>query len=278
MRRFNKNTGVFAVSRKKNVAEVLIYDEIGASFWGDGLSAKAFVTVVNDLPEEIDTILVRVNSPGGDVFDGVAIYNALKQFRGAVEVQIDGLCASIASVIAMAGTKVTMAETATLMIHNAWTLAAGDSSDLRKTADLLDKVRDNSMLPAYARSGKTPEEIVAIMADETWYSAAEAVEAGWVDSILELPVQEKAAAHARYDLSAFKHPPAALVKAETDCTCPCAPCVDGNCVDCSDPGCQCEGCTCDAAMGASAAAAKIQQSALIAVAVRDRNLRLAEFD
>ena len=204
-----KERGLLAVAVRSNVAEILIYDIIGEDFLGEGVTAKGIVQELAALPQSVDTILLRINSPGGDVFDGIAIMNALLQQNRTVKVQVDGLCASIASVIAMAGSTITMAATAQLMIHNPWTLSMGDASDLRKTADLLDKVRDASMLPAYARSGKTPAAIKAIMDAETWYSADEAKQAGWADQVLDMPART-AAAHTKYDLSAYKHAPAAI--------------------------------------------------------------------
>ncbi len=204
-RSMRQKPGVLALSVKDMTAELLIYDIVGEDWYGEGLTAKSVVQEIAALPPEVDTITVRINSPGGDVFDGVGILNALLAFRGTVNVQIDSLCASIASVIAMAGKRITMAETAMLMIHNPWTIEVGDANDFLKAAETLNQVRAGTMLPAYARSGLSQEQIIAIMDAETWYTAAQAKEAGWVDAITELPA--KAGAHAKYDLSAFKHAP-----------------------------------------------------------------------
>lgn len=255
--------GVLALAVKASVAELLIYDVIGEDWFGDGVTAKGVVQQLASLPAEVDTVLVRINSPGGDVFDGIAILNALLQFKGTVNVQVDGLCASIASVIAMAGKTISMAETATLMIHNPWTLAVGDANDMRATADLLDKLRGGSMLPAYARSGLSSEQLTAIMDAETWYTAAEAKAAGWIDQVLAMPT--RASAHAKYNLSAFRHPPAALQadSEENDCNCDCGQCEADLCNLCSNADCDddnCDGCP----QQLQAAAAKAAADAEIA--------------
>lgn len=293
-RNMRQKPGILALAVKDTTAELLIYDVIGEDFFGDGVSAKGVVQQLKGMPDTVETVLVRINSPGGDVFDGVAIMNALLGFKGTVNVQIDGLCASAASVIAMAGKTISMAESSMLMVHNPWVMSIGDANDMRATADLLDKIRMGTMLPAYARSGMTAEQITAVMDAETWYTAAEAKEAGWVDAILELPA--KPAAKAKYDLSAFKHPPAAI-KADDACVCPCQPCMDGDCSQCSHEGCECDGCedcpqmaakaTLTAAITAKAEtdaleaaenariSAEMQQKWLIRAQRRAENLRLA---
>ncbi len=127
------------------------------------------------------TIRVRINSPGGDVFDGIAIYNALRACGSRIEVTIDGIAASIASVIAMAGNDIAMARGSLLMIHKPWACAMGEADDLRKTADLLDKI-DGQLVEIYvARSKLTTEEVAAALAAETYYTPAEAVAAGLAD-------------------------------------------------------------------------------------------------
>src|SRR5690554_1095433 len=158
-------------------AEVFIYDEIGAF----GVSAKQFA---KDLKQHATArqIDLRIHSPGGSVFDGNAIYNQLKQHPAKITAHIDGIAASMASVIAMAADHVVMPENALMMIHNPWSVSAGDSDQLRKDADLLDKVK-TTLVGAYGRSAMTDDEIVAIMDAETWLTAAEAVEMGFADEI-----------------------------------------------------------------------------------------------
>jgi ATP-dependent Clp endopeptidase proteolytic subunit ClpP len=157
--------------------ELAIYDEIG--FYG--VTAKDFA---QDLKEHSGKhVHLRINSVGGSVTEGNAIFNALKRHKGGLTVHIDGLAASMASVIALAGDKTLMAENAMMMIHNPWSMAWGDAEQLRKEADTLDKIK-KVMVGAYRRkSGKDSEELAAIMDDETWLTAAEAKEAGFVDEI-----------------------------------------------------------------------------------------------
>ncbi|WP_419900782.1 head maturation protease, ClpP-related [Roseomonas sp. USHLN139] len=157
-------------------AEILLYDEIG--FWG--VTAKDFALALTDAGA--GPLRVRINSPGGDVFDGLAIHNALKA-RGNVEVVVDGLAASAASFIAMAGSKITMASNAFLMIHNAWGVVAGNRHDLAETEKVLAKI-DGQLAGIYAaRSGKPVEEMAAAMDGETWFTSSEAKAAGLVDHV-----------------------------------------------------------------------------------------------
>lgn len=173
------------VSRSE--AEIMIYDEIG--YWG--VTASDFI---RDLTEvKASTINLRINSPGGDVFDGVAIYNAVKRHTAQVNVFVDGLAASAASFIAMAGDRVSMSPHSQLMIHEASGLAIGNAEDMRKLAEMLDKTSD-SIAAIYAeRAGGTTEEWRARMKDETWYTDQEAVDAGLADEIAGV---ENSARHA----------------------------------------------------------------------------------
>lgn len=159
-------------------ADIFIYDEIG--YWG--VTARQFV---NDLKAlgDITHINLHINSPGGDVFDGIAIFNALKHHGAAITVHIDGLAASMASVIAMVGNPVIMPENTMMMIHKPWGFAGGDANDMRDYADLLDKV-ESVLIPAYAqKTGKTTEEIAALLEDETWMDGAECLALGFADQV-----------------------------------------------------------------------------------------------
>lgn len=190
----------YEIKALKNSAEISIYDEIG----GWGVSAKDFVEDLKGVGDVAD-ITLRLNSPGGSVFDGMAIYNQIKQHKAQVTVYIDGLAASMASVIAMAGDLVIMPENAMMMIHNPWTMAVGDAEDLRNNADLLDKIK-STMLSAYAKkSGKSEDEISAIMDAETWLTGAEALEAGFADEAE--PALDIAASIKDFDLSKFQNAP-----------------------------------------------------------------------
>ena len=185
--------------------EILMYEQIGKDFWSDeGIGAKDFAEELKALGD-ISDIVLRINSPGGSVFEGLAIYNQLKSHKARKTVHIDGLCASIASVIAMAGDNIVMPENALMMIHDPHALAMGTSIDMRKMADMLDKTAE-SMLSIYmTKYNKTEADMRKVMTDETWLSAKDCQEAGFCDTIAE-PV--KMAAH--FDLSKFKNAPEAL--------------------------------------------------------------------
>ncbi|WP_433866933.1 head maturation protease, ClpP-related [Ralstonia wenshanensis] len=192
----------------KTVAELRIYDDIG--FWGT--TAKAFVNELDAVAKDADEILVAVNSGGGDVFDGFAIYNALRRYSGKVTARVDGIAASAASLVVMAGDTIVMPENAMMMIHNAWTIAAGDAAQMRKTADLLDKTRDGIVAAYRNKCGLTDDEIVAMMDAETWMTAGEAKERGFADQI-EAPVKLQASVRTEELLARFEHTPEALLKA-----------------------------------------------------------------
>ncbi|WP_035546372.1 head maturation protease, ClpP-related [Burkholderia sp. 9120] len=199
-----------------SVAEIRIYDEIG--FWGT--DAKTFVARLDEVAAGADEVIVAINSPGGDVFDAFAIYNALRRYAGRVTTRVDGVAASAASLVAMAGDRVVMPENAMLMIHNPWTVAAGTSADLRATADSMDRARDGILAAYRNKSGKTDEELTAMLDAETWFTAAEAKEAGFADEI-ETPVKLSASVRAAGLLARFAAAPSsvqALVDAAVDTT------------------------------------------------------------
>jgi len=175
----------FAMSRKTDAegaqsseAEISIYDNIG----GFGISANEFIDGLKGLGDDVETINLRIASGGGSIVEGNTIYNALKRHSARVVTHIDSLAASMASVIAMAGDEVRMAENALLMIHNPWTMSMGGAEQLRKDADLLDKMEEN-IRTSYARSNLSAEELDAAMEEETYYSASEALELGFIDAI-----------------------------------------------------------------------------------------------
>jgi ATP-dependent Clp protease protease subunit len=186
-------------------AEIVIYDEIGAF----GISAKAFLDELKALGP-VPELTVRINSPGGSVFDGIAIYNALKRHDAAITVWIDGIAASIASMIAMAGDEVVMPENAMLMLHDPSALVIGTAADMRATAEALDRMKAGMVVAYRDKSGRDDPEIEALMAAETWLSAQEAVDLGLADRV-EQPV--RMAAH--FDLSRFRNPPPHLTASLT---------------------------------------------------------------
>jgi ATP-dependent Clp protease protease subunit len=191
----------FRMAAKDGVGEIFIYDDIGSGFFSDGVTPKSFADDLKALGA-VRTLNIFINSPGGSVFDGVSIYNQLKRHSARKNVFIDGIAASIASVIAMAGDEISIAANGFMMIHEPWSCACGNASDLRRTADQLDKIND-SIIDTYAARTPTPENVIAdMMAAETWMNAEEAVEHGFADQITE---EVQIAAH--FDLSQFQNVP-----------------------------------------------------------------------
>lgn len=162
----------------ENIADIYIYDEIG--YWG--VSARRFASNLAELGN-ITHINLHIHSPGGDVFDGIAIYNLLDSHPANITVYIDGLAASMASVIAMVGNPIIMPENAFMMIHKPWGISGGDADEMRSYADLLDQI-ENVLIPAYAKkTGKTTEELSAMLSAETWLSGSECLEHGFADQV-----------------------------------------------------------------------------------------------
>lgn len=196
----------YTIRARASGTEVLIYDEIGAY----GVSAKGFLAELGALPDYA-AIDLRLNSPGGSVFDAVAIYNALKRHQGDITVWIDGIAASAASYIAMAGDTLVMPENAFLMIHDPSGLVMATSEDMRATAEALDKVK-GSLIQGYAgKSGKPDDEIAALMAAETWLDAKDALDLGFIDRIAE-PVKLAAS----FDVTRFRNAPPKVVEAASE--------------------------------------------------------------
>jgi len=160
-------------------ADVYIYDVVGDSWAGN--DAVTVVKQINAL--EVDKINLRINSPGGSVFDGVAIYNALINHKAVVTTYIDGLAASIASVIALAGNEIIMAENAMFMIHDPMSGLMGRASEMRREADLLDQIKETLINTYESRTGLDRENIATAMTDETWFTAKEALEAKYITSV-----------------------------------------------------------------------------------------------
>lgn len=156
-------------------------------------------------------ITVNINSVGGDVFTGISIYNMLKRHKAKIIVNVDGLAASIASVIAMAGDVIRMPSNSMMMIHNAMTMVAGNANDLRSTADLLEKVTDTLMSAYLDRSDKLERnELKALLDAETWLSAEEAKELGLIDEVITS--KKIAACASKGELSMFNKVPASVLK------------------------------------------------------------------
>lgn len=164
-------------------AEVLIYGDIGESWYGESVTAKEFVRELAAL--DVEELTIRVNSYGGSVPEGIAIHNAIKRHKAKTTIAIDGIAASIASLIAMAGDTVEMAENALLMVHAPWGFAMGNSKEMREYADQLD-TWSKAMATSYAaKTGMSEDEVMALLTDgvDHFYTAEEAKDAGFVDSV-----------------------------------------------------------------------------------------------
>lgn len=192
------------VKNEGDTAHVYLFDAIGG-WWG--VEAESFIKTLNDISES--NIVLHINSPGGDVFDARAIATAIKQHSSNITAQIDGLCASAATYISAACKSVSMADGGFYMVHEGWTLAIGNKRDLGKTIALLEKV-DNSIVNDYQKkTGADRDQIVDWMEEETWFSAEEAKEHGFIDSIID--DEEGPNNAASWNLSAYANAPAALV-------------------------------------------------------------------
>lgn len=157
--------------------ELFLYQPIGADFFGEGITGETVIQALDQLGGK--RAIVRINSPGGSVFDGIAIYNALKRYPGGVDVVIDSLAASIASIIALAGETRTSAKGSMWMIHRAMAFAFGNQEDVKKALAMLE-TGDKTLVNIYADAmqGKQSSEIEAMMSAETWFTAEEAVAIG----------------------------------------------------------------------------------------------------
>lgn len=191
--------------------ELFMYGQIGPADWGfiGGDSVVEALAMLGDGP-----VNVRLNSPGGSVDEAVAAVENLRRHNGEVTVSVDALAASAATLLLVSGFKTTAAPRAMVMIHEPHTIAIGDAASMRKTADILEKYRD-SLVDAYAQKmDASREEILAMVADETWFTAKEALAIGLVDSIAEVADAPKAMASP----SMFRHPPQELFDAAKPAT------------------------------------------------------------
>lgn len=196
--------------KDQKTGEVTIYGVIDSEqWWGDETTPKVFKEELDGLGE-IDTLNVYINSPGGDVFAGQAIYSILKRHPAKKLVYVDGVAASIASVVAMAGDVIRMPRNSMMMIHNPSSMVWGQAEDMRKMADALDKIRE-SMIAAY--QGKVDiekDELIALLDAETWMTADEAVRKGFADELLQ-EVKAAACADIEY-LAKYRNVPKSLIE------------------------------------------------------------------
>lgn len=200
---------------EKGKAELSLYGTISSStWWGDEVTPKDFKKDLDALGE-VQDLSVYINSDGGDVFAGQAIHSMLKRHPAHVTVYVDGLAASIASVVAMAGDTIVMPRNSMLMIHNPWTMAVGNAQDFRKMADDLDSIQESIVAAYQEKSGMDRDELISLLDQETWLTAEEAVAYKLVDQIES---EKVIAASARsstllvmngqeMDLSKYRHPP-----------------------------------------------------------------------
>jgi ATP-dependent Clp endopeptidase proteolytic subunit ClpP len=187
------------------VATMRLYDPIDS--WGGewGVSAKEFVASLDALPADTATIRLHINSPGGEVYEGITMLNALRNHKARVVAVVDGLAASAASFLAAGADEVVMARNSQLMIHDAWGMGIGNAQVMRDLAGRLDKISDNIASVYAAKSGGSVEDWRAAMLAETWYSDEEAVAAGLADRVEEAPAPADAP-KAAFDLSVFQYP------------------------------------------------------------------------
>lgn len=195
----NRGRGKFNAQVQGDETTMYLYDVIvNDDYWG-GVSADTFVKAINEI--DTPTIHLRINSPGGDVFAGRAIEQAVREHKSQVIAHVDGYAASAATLPAVAADKVIMSEGSFFMVHKAWTLAMGNSDDLMDVAALLEKV-DGTLMSTYAKkTGADLEQIAEWMTAETWFTADEALEAGFADEIVEEEVSGS------WDLAAYRHAP-----------------------------------------------------------------------
>ena len=166
---------------------ITILDQIGEDWYGDGVAAKRVAAALRSI--KADEVIVDINSPGGDFFEGVAIYNLLRQDSRKITVRILGLAASAASVIAMAGDQVLIGRAGFLMVHNAWVVAVGNRHDLADAAETMEPF-DDAMAAVYAEKAGTERSVAAgWMDNETWFNGEDAVEAGLADGYLAADIQ-----------------------------------------------------------------------------------------
>jgi ATP-dependent Clp protease, protease subunit len=201
------------VAKGNDEAEIFIYDVIGEDFWtGGGVTAAKFLKAVDEA--KASTIHLRINSPGGDVFEARAIVSAMQRSSSRFIAHVDALAASAASVIAVAADEVIMAPGSMLMIHNAWTLAMGDKNAMLDTAGLLEKI-DGTIADQYAeKTGATREEMAVLMDAETWMEPEDAIARGFADSIEPKAEKPKNA----WNLTAYAKAPARVEDEVTEPT------------------------------------------------------------
>lgn len=200
-----------AKDEDEKAGELMLYGEIASeTWWGDEVTPKQFKEDLDALGG-VKTLDVFVNSPGGDVFAAQAIYSVLKRCKAHVNMYVDGIAASAASLIVAAGDTVIMPKNAMQMLHNPWCIAVGNAGDFRKLADDMDKIRDSMIVAYKSRSALTKDEIIDILDAESWLTAEECKEYGFCDKI-EDAKEIAACADADYFKHRYQNTPKQLLK------------------------------------------------------------------
>ena len=240
-RRYAGTKARLMAAKKENILEMFIYGQIGQTWYEDGVTAAGVAKELKD-GGKVDRIALRINSPGGSVFEGAAIYTQLRAAGVPINVRVDGLAASAAFTIAMAGDTIEIGEAAMMMLHNAWGMAMGESSDMRKEADLLDQI-GVQMAGIYAkRSGQTLEDVQAMMNEETWFSPKDAVEKGFANSVITSDGESAKAAAKHWNMAKFAKAVPKDLEADDVCECPCPSCANDDCAGCTVADCDYDGC------------------------------------
>ncbi|MCV9960741.1 Clp protease ClpP [Pararhizobium sp. BT-229] len=203
--------GSVRVNANDDAADIYIYGDIGG--WWDGIQAEDIVREIADLT--VDTLNVHVNSGGGIVFDGMAIYNAFAAHKANIVMHIDGIAASIASVIVMAGDEIRIGESANIMIHKPWSFMIGDAEEMRAEADILDNLEQGIVDIYAARTDKDDDALKKLMWAETWMRGQQAVDEGFADSVIPNKKKEKKAARSAL-LQLYEHTPSDLMASNGD--------------------------------------------------------------
>lgn len=208
------NKKFWNMSVEQNIGHVDLFGEISdVSWWGDEVTPSMFKADLDDMGD-ISDLSIHINSGGGDVFAGFAIYNMLARHKAHKTVYIEGLAASIASLIAMAGDEIIMPENSMMMIHNAWAGIAGNADELRKMADELDKVDGILRMTYVNKTGLEEDEIKDMMANETWFTAYEALDKGFATAV-EAPVSMAACLDKKM-VDRYHHVPENLIEEEVE--------------------------------------------------------------
>ena len=206
-----KGSGLRSEATGADTTTVYVYDVID-SFWG--INASDFAREIAAI--KTPNVLLRINCPGGDVFEARAMMTAIAEHPAKFTAKVDGLAASAATALTLACDSVEIADGGFYMIHQAWTFAMGNADDMKATAVLLAKI-DDVLAQGYAdKTGKPTDEVMGLMRAETWFTAQEAVDAGFADSVAESPTKKAKAQATAFNLTAFANAPKALTEPQPD--------------------------------------------------------------